>query len=246
MPVRREALRIFAAKYANEADREFESALLDSNAAVREEARHYFQRKAGVDLFANYSRRLNTPDIRELCAAIAGVGETGRAKDSQLVERFLENASSKVRAAAIRTAGKLNPEAYLDAFILGLSDTSSKVAREARLALAKKPNLAGGQRLWEAYQKCPHLHGQRSALFLIARISKWDSINFLIRSLANHGDSCVDLSRAYIDRWFARYNRSFVSPTPEQLLRLKDTLSECNLLLCSGTQRHIEYLLKSF
>jgi HEAT repeat protein len=246
MPVRREALRIFVAMYANEAEREFEFALLDSNAGVREEARYYFKRKTEIDLLAYYSRKLDTSDNRELCAAIAGVGETGRAKGSQLVERFFQNASSKVRAAAIRTAAKLNPEAYLGTFVLGLCDTSSKVAREARLALAKKPNSAGGQRLWDIYQKCPHLHGQRSALFLIARINKWDSINFLIRSLTSRSDSCVDLSRAYIARWFARYNRSFVSPTPEQLLRLKHTLNQCNLLLSSGTQREIDYLLKSF
>lgn len=80
MPVRREALRIFADKYANEADQEFESALLDSNIAVREEARYYFQQRGTVNLLTYYSQKLNVPNNRELCAAIAGVGETGHAK----------------------------------------------------------------------------------------------------------------------------------------------------------------------
>ena len=141
LPVRREALRIFADKYANEADQEFESALLDSNIAVREDARHYFHQRGTVNLVTYYSQKLNASNNRELCAAIAGVGETGHAKVSQLVERFFQNASSKVRAASLHAAAKLNPEAYLDTFVPGLWDTSSKVAREALLALSKKPNF---------------------------------------------------------------------------------------------------------
>lgn len=45
MAVRREALRIFADQYADEADQEFQSALLDINVAIRSEAQYYFQAK---------------------------------------------------------------------------------------------------------------------------------------------------------------------------------------------------------
>jgi HEAT repeat protein len=245
MPVRREALRIFAEKYSNEAEQEFRAALLDSKIAVREEAQYYFRQKGTVDVVAHYSQNLEASNNRKLCAAIAGVGETGNAKDSQLVERFFQSRSPKVRAAAFHAAAKLNRGAYLDAFVLALCDASSKVAREAVLALSKNPNSVGGQRLWEIYEACCYTPGQRGALFLIARINKWDSINFLIQSLMTQNDSCVNLSRRYISRWFARYNRSFVAPTPEQLSRLTNTLSRCNLLLSSETQRQIEALLKS-
>ena len=50
-----------------------------------------------------------------------------------------------LQSAALHAAWKLHPEAYLDAFVPGLYDTSSKIAREALLALSKKPNLVGGQ-----------------------------------------------------------------------------------------------------
>src|SRR6266853_4922946 len=246
MAVRREALHIFAEKYAAEADQEFQSALLDANIAVREEAHYYFQKKGTVDLRAYYSHRLENSNSRQLCAAIAGVGETGVAKDSQLVERFLNNQHSKVRVATLHTIAKLNPDAYLDKFVLALDDASSKVAREAVLALSKKANSVGGQRLWEIYDSCRYPHGKRWALFLLARINKWDSIAFLIQSLPDQNDSCVELSQRYIVRWFARYNRSFATPTAEQLSRLRNVLSRCNLLLSSGTQRQLDSLLKSF
>jgi len=146
----------------------------------------------------------------------------------------------------MHAAAKLNPGPYFDMFLIGLCDTSNSVAREAVLALSKMPNSIGGQRLWEIYQKCPHLHGKRWALFLIARINKWDSINFLIQSLIIPSDCSVDRSRSYIARWFARYNRSFATPTPEQLSRLRNTLSQCSLLLDAETQWQMESLLKGF
>jgi len=246
MAVRREALHIFAEKYAAEADQEFQSALLDANIAVREEAQYYFQKKGTVDLRAYYSHRLETSNSRQLCAAIAGVGETGVANDSQLVERFIHKQSSKVRVAALHAIAKLNPDAYLDKFVLALDDASSTVAREAVLAISRKANSVGGQRLWEIFDSCRHPHGKRWALFLLARINKWDSIAFLIQSLPDQNDSCVELSQRYIVRWFARYNRSFATPTAEQLSRLRNVLSRCNLLLSSGTQRQLDSLLKSF
>jgi hypothetical protein len=130
--------------------------------------------------------------------------------------------------------------------VLALDDASSKVAREAVLALSKKANSVGGQRLWEIFDSCRYPHGKRWALFLLARINKWDSIAFLIQSLTDQNDSCLELSQRYIVRWFARYNRSFATPTAEQLSRLRNVLSRCNLLLSSGTQRQLDSLLKSF
>src|SRR5215470_3943279 len=50
MPVRREALRIYAQKYQDEAEKEFKSALLDCNVAVREEAQYYFRKMRNLPL----------------------------------------------------------------------------------------------------------------------------------------------------------------------------------------------------
>jgi HEAT repeat protein len=246
MAVRREALHIFTEKYAVEADQQFQSALLDTNITMREEAQLYFQKKGTFDLRRFYSCSLATLKSRQLCAAIAGVGETGLAKDSQLVEPYLPNGSSRVRAAALHAIAKLNPDAYLDEFIRALGNASAKVAREAVLALSKKPNSLGGQRIWEIYRSCRYSHGKRWALYLLARINKWDSINFLIQALMDGDDSCADLTQRYIARWFSRYNRSFATPTAEQLSRLRNTLDAGNLLLTPETHRQLDSLLTSF
>jgi HEAT repeat protein len=246
MTVRREALHIFAERYQNDASHEFESALLDSNIAIREEAQFYFQKAGTIDLRAYYSRMLDTSSRQLLCAAIAGLGETGLAKDSELVRRFLTDNASRVRAVALRAIARMNPDAYINEFVLALNDPGGKVTREAVRALGKKANAVGGQRLWEIFKGCPHQNGKRGVLFLLARINKWDSIMFLIQSLADQDDSIIELSRRYIVRWFARYNRSFVGPSSEQLVTLKNVLSNCNLLLTADAQRQFDLLLKSF
>ncbi|HKV61311.1 MAG TPA: hypothetical protein VJO16_05320 [Candidatus Acidoferrum sp.] len=245
-PVRREALLIFAEQYPEEAAQRFQSALLDVNLIVREGAQYYFQKKSNLDLRAFYSGALQNSNLPQLCAAVAGLGETGLPKDSQPLERFLRDQSSRVRAAALHAIAKLNFDAYFEEFVLALDDASSKVTAEALRALCKKPNLVGGQRLWEIYDRCSHPHGKRRALFLLARINKWDSIAFLVQSLTNQDDSFVDLGQKYISRWFARYNRSFATPTAEQISRLRNILNRCNLLLNSATQLQLDSLLKGF
>jgi len=244
--VRREALEIFAEKYPDEAAQQFQSALFDANVVVREGAQYYFQKKSTLDLRTLYSGALQNSNVPRLCAAVAGLGETGPLNDAQLLEPFLHDQSSRIRAAALHAIARLNLDAYFEEFVLALEDSSSRVTEEALRALCKKPNLVGGQRLWEIYDRCSHPHGKRRALFLLARINKWDSIAFLVQSLMAQDSSFVDLSQKYITRWFARYNRSFATPTAEQASRLRDVLNRCNLLLDSGTQLQLNSMLKSF
>jgi HEAT repeat protein len=246
MAVRREALRIIAGKYAAEAGGQFQSALLDNNVAVREEAQYYFRQNGAFDSRAYYLEAMKGLSGRQLCAAVGGLGEVGLAKDAKALERFARDESSKLRHAALHAMAKLNPDAHVDEFVVALEGRSRKVSREAVMALCKKANSIGGTRLWEVYNRCRYPHGKRGTLYLLARINKWDSIAFLVRSLADDNDVLVELSRRYVGRWFARYNRSFAKPTTEQRLRLKNVLLECKLLISAGTERQLELLLDSF
>lgn len=246
MPVRRKALHLYAEKYPSEAEGEFHAALLDPSVAIREEAQYFFRQKGPLELRSYYSAKLQSAVGVQFAASISGLGEVGELNDSMLIEGFTSNPSARVRVAAVRALSRLNPNSYLRQFLRALDDPSTKVAREALLALSKRANSIGGQRLWKVYSNCRHLHGKRSALYLLARVSKWDSITFLIQSLAIDDNSLVELGRNYITRWLARYNRSFVVPTADQLATLKGVLSRCSLLLNQGIQQHLDSLLKSF
>ena len=244
--VRREALRIIGEQYADEAAGQFQSALLDPNIAVREAAQYYFRQNGSLDSRAYYLEAIKDLSGRQLCAAVCGLGEVGLAKDARAVEGFARHESSKLRLAALHAMAKLDPDAYVEEFVVALEDPSRKVNQEAVIALNKKANSIGGARLWEVYNRCRYPHGRRGTLYLLARISKWDSIAFLIQSLGDHDQSLVELSRRYIVRWFARYNRSFATPSEGQLARLRVVLIDCKLLVGMGTQRQLDSLLKSF
>jgi HEAT repeat protein len=243
--IRREALLIFLEKYAQQADREFREALLDPNVAVRELAQSHFRKGHALDLRMYYSQNLETCLGRSLGAVLAGIGEVGLREDSKLVEPFLKNPSSKVREASVRAIVKLNRDAYLNQLLHALEDSNGKVAREAAFALSRKAKSFGGQHLWHVYQNCAYAHGKRWVLFLLAKTNKWDSINFLIQSLADGDDHCVEIGHTYIIRWFTNYNRSFVTPAPEQLVRLRHSVGKYGLLLKPDIQSQIGSLLKS-
>jgi hypothetical protein len=246
MHVRRAALQILAEKYPTEADPEFRTALLDTNIAIREAARSYFRTNGGLDFRSFYVGKSESSTGRELLAAILGLGETGTAADSQALDRFLDNPSPGIRHAAVRGIAKLNPAPYTDRFVIAINDTSTRVAWEATLALVKKANLVGGRRLWEVFQRSSHRHGKRFALFLIARISKWDSLIFLLRALPASDESLAELSRDYVRRWFARYNRTFTTPTPDQLSKLRALLATHELLLAPALAVELKSIIDTF
>ena len=244
--VRREALRIIGEQYAEEAAGQFRSALLDKNVAVREEAHYYFRQKGTLDLRAYYLEAIKSLRGRQLCAAVGGVGEVGLAKDAKALGDFARDESSKLRVAALHAVARLDPDGYVDEIVEALQDRSRRVSREAVLTLSKKANSVGGARLWEVYEGSQFAHVKCGILYLLGRINKWDSIAFLIRSLKDDNHAVVELSRRYIARWFARYNRSFAKPTREQIVRLKSTLLECKLLVSPGIGSQLELLLNSF
>jgi HEAT repeat protein len=245
MPVRREALRIYAEKYSNSANQELERALFDRSVSVRQEAQ-YFLKRTGRDLRALYSEALNESGA-EVRWAILGLGETGLPEDAELLERFLSGPSMKLRAAAVHAIAKLDVQnAFVESFLQALADRDKKIAREGWFALSKRVNAVGAARLWGIYKRCGSTVGKRGTLFLLARTNKWDSICFMIQALEDQDDFFVDLSRRYISRWFARYNRTFTRPTTEQISNIRNGLNKYGLLLSGETKRALESVLGAF
>lgn len=246
-PLRREALRIYAEKFPQQAEGEFRAALLDSSVAVREDAQRFFRKMAQFDVSNYYIRSLESAiEIGKLAAAIAGFGETATATDMKLVEPFFSNPSARIRSAALHAAFKLAPDAYIEQFVAALEDPRVSVAREGLRALLRKANVVGGARLWDTYTQSSHWHTKRFVLCLFARLNKWDSIAYLIQSMQETDEQIHELTKRYVARWFARYNRSFARPSGTQLKKLKYVMAECHLLVGTETQGQLESILSTF
>ena len=246
MPVRREALRIEVQRHSPGLLSELRTALLDTHASMREEARYHLRKLDTTDVAAFYRQHLLDAEGLTLYAVISGLGETGAAADDHLIVPYTEHRASKTRWAAIRALARLDREAHLDLFIEALKDQVPYVSRQALNALTEKAAVVSGERIWELFQASAHAHVRRNALSLIEKLGKWNSIYYLLRAVRDSDEAIAGMSRFAIQRWLARFNRSFSSPTHEQLARLLNALDEGSSLFDDRTVEQLRFSMRSF
>ena len=246
MPVRREALRIAVKLTSPQLHDELRTALLDAHVSMREESRYHSRLILLMDFAAFYRQHLTAAEPRTLYSAISGLGETGKAEDDRLIVPYTSHALSKIRRAAVRALANLNRETHLDVFIEALKDDVPSVSRQGLEALADQGFLVSAARAWELFKTAPHDHVKVNALSLIESLSKWDSIGYLVRALCDADEAIVEMSRSGIQRWLARFNRSFSSPTAEQIAKLRSALEECGNRIDEATQEQLWFSLRGF
>jgi hypothetical protein len=246
MPLRREALRIDVNRSSPGLLAELHSALLDAHASMREEARYHLGKIGPMDVAAFYRQYLLTGEGRSLNAAISGLGETGSAADDHLILPYTTHRVGRIRRAAIKALAKLNGGAHIDVFIESLKDEVPHVSRQALKALANRTASVTGERVWDLFRSATHAHVKRNALSLIEKLGKWDSIYYLVRAVSDSEEGIAGMSRFGIRRWLTRFNRSFLSPTPEQFARLRNAIEECGSLVDKKTQEQLWFSMRGF
>jgi HEAT repeat protein len=242
--VRRHALRSLAEKYPEAAKAELLRALLDSNISVREEAQFHLNKEGTVNLRDFYLANVSTSNGETLAASLAGLGEAGRKEDTTLISQYLAAERSQVRSAALRAITKLDPAYDAAIFLAALCDKSARVGRAAALGLRKRVNSVGGPGLWTAYLRCKGSAKKRRVLFLIARLSKWESLGLLIQALGDPETGASEAAARYKMRLWQRWNRSFVPPTKSQAETLRVILETHKLLITNEEKQHWESYLR--
>jgi HEAT repeat protein len=246
MPVRREALRICVKRSPQEALVELRTALLDTHASMREEARYHLQKIGTIDVAAFYRQSLLTASQNDLYSAISGLGETGSTPDDRLIVSYTSHGAAKIRRAALKAVARLNLRDHLIIFIEALKDDVPHVSRQATKALADGTSSINGERVWEIFLAAAHDHVKRNAFSLLEKLGKWESIYYLLRTIRDSDQAVAGMSHFSIQRWLARFNRSFSAPTREQLLRLSSALEESGNLLSETTKERLQFSLKGF
>jgi HEAT repeat protein len=244
--VRQEALRSYAEKYPGSAEAELKRALFDLNISIREEAQFYLNKTGTVDLRAFYIENIPASSGKALASSLAGLGERGRKEDTALVSQCLAAEQPLVRAAALRAIAKLDPGYAAVIFLEALCDESAKVGREASFGLQKRVNSVGGERLWDAFLRCKSPRGKRGVLFLLARLSKWESLGYLLQALGEPDKSVSEAAARYKARLWRRWNRSFVPPTNVQAANLRAILATHDLLISPEEKKFLQNELKAY
>ena len=203
-------------------------------------------RKRSPDLDVPGLYRKHLAQTRFLYAAINGLGETGAARDDQLILPFVSHQQSKIRRAAIKALAKLNFTPHIEVLFKALSDEAPPVSRQALTSLVSQRAKVSGERLWKLFNSSDLFHVRRSALIMIARLSKWDSLYYLLKALHNSEQRVVDLSHFWIQDWLDRFNRSFVSPTREQVDRIVNAIDDSRNVIPEDSRQALLFALKSF
>ena len=242
-PVRREALRIAVKLNSPHVVEELHAALLDPHRSMREEAIYHLKNIQPLDVARFYRQHLAHAEGSTLYAVLSGLGDTGEAEDDSSIVSYTSHPSSKIRRAAIKALAALRPEAHLDIFMSALEDEGPNISRQALKALSRKTSSLNAARVWEVFSSAAHAHVKRNALSLLGKFAKWESIAYLTRAVCDTDEDIVELSRMAIRRWLIRFNRSFTSPTSDQIARLRSALESCGWLLDEKTLQLLSFFI---
>jgi hypothetical protein len=140
----------------------------------------------------------------------------------------------------------LNAVEFVDLFEGRLLDHTPSVSREAMRGLTKALHLITGEGLWRVFAATREVHVRRNALFLIARLSKWESIGYLVEALNSDAEYLRKLAENYLRRWYAQFNSSFTAPTKPQVGRLTAALQRSGASLDRSIRGQIEFGIRAF
>jgi HEAT repeat protein len=245
--VRRQALQVSCERFPEAAQPWVDNALLDPHPAVRGYAQKLHLRKhSAADVRQYYVDALGRSDPRSVFSALSGLGEIGNSSDVELILPYVSHDVAKVRRASIRSIARLQTGGFVDLFAQHLSDPTASVSREAMKALGKSVHLLKGERIWQVFNSAARTHSRRNALCLIARLSKWESIVYLIEALCTEDLELQGLAKSYVRRWQWRFNRSFTAPTAEQAKSLSRAMARCGAFVEQPVKELLEFSIRAF
>ena len=246
MPLRRAALRIMVQLNSPVLNDELLAALLDSHASIREEARYHLKKIQPIDLADFYRQHLAGASGPLLYPVISGLGETGSKEDARLVVSYTSHEMSKIRRAALKAVAALDRDAHLELFMKALEDPVPTISRHALKALSAKTSSLNVARVWELYQAATDVHVKKNALLLLSKFSKWESISYLVRTGRETDEDIVLASRNAISGWLGDFNRSYATPSAEQVAKLNEALDTCGEFIDEDTHQQLRFTLRSF
>jgi len=81
---------------------------------------------------------------------------------------------------------------------------------------------------------------------LIARLGKWESIVYIIEALCTEDQELKELAKKYVRRWQLQFNRSFTTPTAEQVKGLSRAISRCGAFVDQPVKELLEFSIRAF
>lgn len=220
MPIRRAALNILLSEQGAD---NYVHYLFDRHTAVRQLVAAKLA-AARFDVRAAYRDAL-TPHATPARRAIAlwGLGEYGRADDTDLISGYLGDAAGHVRRQALAALARRLDGSIRAAVLNALADEDMAVVKDAA-RIAKRARLQ-----FDAHELQAILDGTDGERVLSSLLSahgvsnKWERVIFLL-AMRKRGPAGLERFGESVWRWDASFNRSFVQLSATQIDALREVL----------------------
>ena len=200
-----------------------ERLLTDDVPAVRSLAQ-FIARKNGQDLRAACLRSVSNEEGVK-AGAVAGLGETGQASDSAMIEPFLAHERARLRAAAIAALHRLRPEESVGHVTNGLADPSGRVRKTCvRLLIGdRSPQLP--PRVRAVYEE-GNADTRVAALRFLAWRGGLEALSDVLQAMLDEDGGVRLAARGRLSKWMADYQASpwALRSSQEWIPRVKERL----------------------
>jgi len=244
--IRLKGLEVFHSYFPEISGRELEAALLDKSSTIRYFARFLLKKqKTSIDFSSFYMGMLNANQyIRE---SLLGIGETGSKEQAQLIQPYLYHSRISITKAAIHAISKLDGAKYKQEFIQLLQSEMIGISKAARKAIAQHYYEDIKDYLYDIYKEASYEHTKYNIAILLCSLSKWEAIFYSISFYVQCENREVSrLGKSALLKWINHFNRSFVTPSSEQMNALITLLSSNRERLQNEEATAIEFYMKGF
>lgn len=224
VPIRREALCGFAEQFPELNAERLIPALADEHASIREVARFYL-RQAGTTDFTMLYRGWLRAGEGGLAGAVAGLAETGTRADAAVLLQYAHHPLPRVRRAAIRGIGRLDPDPSRNIIVNALRDDSPAVRKAAREVILAHMHLITPGELRALFESAKDAHAQLVLLPIVQNLNWWDSAFLLVMAVGTGEEQVRAKAANGLLRWRRNVGRLSARPTLQQMELLDDALS---------------------
>lgn len=214
--------------------------LLDKNAAVRDNARYLLNKAAKIDYRQFYIENL------ESAGSIYGLGETGSITDAKSLLPFLKSESQQKIVAAMTALANITGDEYTDYFVEQLRSEHAGMSKSAARILKNKNYLPYIETIHTMFLSEKHLHIRRNCAVLLISLSKWDAIRYILEMCEDDDRKIVLFGETAYRNWTEKFNRSYVSPTAAQIIKLRQFIDQNMNRIPQSRVDYLEFLIKSF
>jgi HEAT repeat protein len=225
MPVRREALYEMADRPTAEAVPWLMEALLDRHPSMRDAARVYLRQQeghAGFDAREFYLDRLRRAGADATAAMVAGVGETARPEDAEVLVPYLRSRRARVATAALRAIWSIDPDRRIGLLQDCLKDTRPAVAITAARLLEPLAGAVDWDRVRSLLSPGTPEHNQRAALRVLLRRHPHEAMPDIVAAACSPEPTVAEKARDHLTMmrgWRVPYG-----PSPQQATAVSHAL----------------------